>query len=235
MAREASSSLFRGMDSIPPGNSKSKRCNITTPRYAPQFGSRLHFKRCQALPKETIFHFFRTPFLGTSFFGFFLALQRLARLKRNLQPNCSHTPARSVLDFEPFAGQGRFLDGRVSGAYQVEKNPFGKPLLKREKVAHASHGSPYNQSGMSCGRNYQSFPAFFRGRPRYLLSWDFVNSCTSWHNKISTSAWAPEQTNVFDAGPYDIQTNKNTENNVTKYTAMGYGQTSCPSPEICNV
>ena len=30
-------------------------CNITTPRYAPQFGSRLHFKRCQALPKETLF------------------------------------------------------------------------------------------------------------------------------------------------------------------------------------
>ena len=33
-------------------------CKIETPRYALQFGSRLHFKRCQALPKETPFPFF---------------------------------------------------------------------------------------------------------------------------------------------------------------------------------
>ena len=68
-------------------------CKIMTPRYAPQFGSRLHFKRCQALPKETPFPFFRGPlFLGplVFFFCFFLALQRLARLKCNLEPNCKH-------------------------------------------------------------------------------------------------------------------------------------------------
>ena len=54
-------------------------CKIVTPRYAPQFGSRLHFKRCQALPKETPFPFFSgTPFFGTPcFFCFVLALQRL--------------------------------------------------------------------------------------------------------------------------------------------------------------
>ena len=67
-------------------------CKIMTPRYAPQFGSRLHFKRCQALPKETPFPFFFGPlFLGPLvffFFCFFLALQRLARLKCNLEPNC---------------------------------------------------------------------------------------------------------------------------------------------------
>ena len=65
-----------------------------TPRYAPQFGSRLHFKRCQALPKETPFPFFLgDPFFWDplfSFFLFFLALQRLARLKCNLEPNCKH-------------------------------------------------------------------------------------------------------------------------------------------------
>ena len=66
-----------------------------TPRYAPQFGSRLHFERCQALPKETPFPFFSgTPFfwdpLFCFFFAFFLALQRLARLKCNLEPNCKH-------------------------------------------------------------------------------------------------------------------------------------------------
>ena len=41
-------------------------CKIMTPRYAPQFGSRLHFKRCQALPKVAPFPFFSgTPFFGT--------------------------------------------------------------------------------------------------------------------------------------------------------------------------
>ena len=67
-------------------------CKIETPRYAPQFGSRLHFKRCQALPKETPFPLFSgTPFFGTPcFLFFFLALQRLARLKCNLEPNCKH-------------------------------------------------------------------------------------------------------------------------------------------------
>ena len=69
-------------------------CKIETPGYAPQFGLRLHFKRCQALPKETPFPFFPgTPFFGTPcflFFCFFLALQRLARLKCNLEPNCKH-------------------------------------------------------------------------------------------------------------------------------------------------
>ena len=44
-------------------------CKIMTPRYAPQFGSRLHFKRCQPLPKETPFPFFSgTLFLGPIFF-----------------------------------------------------------------------------------------------------------------------------------------------------------------------
>ena len=47
-------------------------CKIETPRYAQQFGSRLRFKRCQALPKETPFpFFFRGPlFLGPLVFFF---------------------------------------------------------------------------------------------------------------------------------------------------------------------
>ena len=50
-------------------------CKIETPRYAPQFGSRLHFKRCQALPKETLFPFFSgTPFFWTPCFLFFVFL-----------------------------------------------------------------------------------------------------------------------------------------------------------------
>ena len=50
---------------------------------------------------------------------------------------CSHTPARSVLDFESFAGRGQMLDGRVPGASQVEYKPFGKPPLKREEAGCA--------------------------------------------------------------------------------------------------
>ena len=69
-------------------------CKIMTPRYALQFGSRLHFKRCQALPKKTpVPFFFGTLFFWNPFFlffCFFLALQRLARLKCNLEPNCKH-------------------------------------------------------------------------------------------------------------------------------------------------
>ena len=42
------------------------------------------------------------------------------------------TPARSVLDFESFAGRGQMLDGRVLEASQVEYKPFGKPPLQRE-------------------------------------------------------------------------------------------------------
>ena len=33
---------------------------------------------------------------------------------------CSHTPARSILDFESFAGRGRFLDGRASEPSQAK-------------------------------------------------------------------------------------------------------------------
>ena len=84
-------------------------CNITTPRYAPQFGSRLHFKRGQALPKETPFPFFSGAlFLGplVFIFCFFLALQRLARLKCNLEPNCgAHL---GVVILQPHACAQRF-------------------------------------------------------------------------------------------------------------------------------
>ena len=41
-------------------------CKIMTPRYAPQFGSRLHFKQCQPLPKNPLFFFL--PFFGPLFF-----------------------------------------------------------------------------------------------------------------------------------------------------------------------
>ena len=43
-----------------------------------------------------------------------------------------HYFARSVLDFESFAGRGQMLDGRVLEASQVEYEPFGKTPLKRE-------------------------------------------------------------------------------------------------------
>ena len=54
---------------------------------------------------------FWDPLFSVFFLFFFLALQRL---------KCNLEPPRSVLDFESFAGRGRFLDGRVLGASQVE-------------------------------------------------------------------------------------------------------------------
>ena len=100
-------------------------------------------KLCQRKP---LFPFFRGPlFLGplVFFFLFFLSPAKVGSLE--MQPGaklqaylgvsiCSLTPARSVLDFESFAGRGQMLDGRVLGASQVEYKPFGKPPLKREIV-----------------------------------------------------------------------------------------------------
>ena len=66
-----------------------------------------------------------------SFFSL-VFLARLAFCKRIYKSLfCSHTPARSVLGFESFAGRGHFLDGRVPGASQVEY-PFGKPPLNKK-------------------------------------------------------------------------------------------------------
>ena len=76
-----------------------------------------------------------TPFFGTLFLGplVSLVMQPGAKLQAYLGSLfCSLTPARSVLDFESFAGRGQMLDGRVLGASQVEYKPFGKLPLKRE-------------------------------------------------------------------------------------------------------
>ena len=96
---------------------------------------------CQRKP---LFPFFRDPFFWDPLFSFFLfflspakvgslEMQPGAKLQAYLGVFCSLTP-RSVLDFESFAGQGQMLDGRVSGASQVEYKPFGKPPLKREAL-----------------------------------------------------------------------------------------------------
>ena len=60
-----------------------------------------------------------------------LEMQPGAKLQRISRGLCSHTPARSVLDFESFAGRGQMLDGRVLEASQVQYKPFGKPPLER--------------------------------------------------------------------------------------------------------
>ena len=79
-----------------------------TPRYALQFGSRLHFKRCQALPKETPFPFFSgTPFFWTPcflFFCFFLAL--VGSLE--MQPGAKLQAYLGVIILQPHACTQRF-------------------------------------------------------------------------------------------------------------------------------
>ena len=89
-------------------------CKIMTPRYAPQFGSRLHFKRCQPLPKETPFPFFSgTPFLGLffsflffSFFWFFLSPAKVGSLE--LQPGAKLQAYLGVIILQPHACTQRF-------------------------------------------------------------------------------------------------------------------------------
>ena len=87
-------------------------CKIMTPRYALQFGSRLHFKDVKLCQRNPFSLFFRGPlFLGplVFFFCFFVSPAKVGSLE--MQPGaklqayqgslfCSYTPARSVLDFE---------------------------------------------------------------------------------------------------------------------------------------
>ena len=117
------------------------------------FGSRLHFKRCQPLPKGSPFPFFRGPlFLGPLvffFFCFFSALQRLARLKCNLEPNCKHLGV-SILQPHAFTQRDRLrrilcrtrsnagrtsvrsLSGRISAIWET---PLKRALDMRRNLA----------------------------------------------------------------------------------------------------
>ena len=77
-------------------------CKIMTPRYAPQFGSRLHFKRCQPLPKETLF--FGDPFFWDPFFSFFWFF--LGSLE--MQPGAKLQAYLGVIILQPHACTQRF-------------------------------------------------------------------------------------------------------------------------------
>ena len=81
-----------------------------TPRYALQFGSRLHFKRCQALPKETPFPFFSgTPFFWTPFFLFFLFFLSPAKVgSLEMQPGAKLQAYLGVIILQPHACAQRF-------------------------------------------------------------------------------------------------------------------------------
>ena len=99
--------------------------------------------------------FFRDLFLGPLVFLFFvflspakvgsLEMQPGAKLQAYLGVIILHlTPARSVLDFESFAGRGQMLDGRVLEASQVEYKPFGKPFYRERAVpvkGQKAHGA----------------------------------------------------------------------------------------------
>ena len=78
-------------------------CKIITPKYACKMPSScVSARRAKKnMESQTCWAFCQTACLGGII----------------LQP----TPARSVLDFEPFAGQGQMLDGRVPGASQLKK------------------------------------------------------------------------------------------------------------------
>ena len=101
-----------------------------TPRDAPQFGSRLHFKRCQALPKETPFPFFRGPlFLGPLFsFLFFLSPAKVGLLEilRRTRSNAGRTSARS-------------LSGRIESIWETpSKERVTAPFLVQKALETAN-------------------------------------------------------------------------------------------------
>ena len=85
-------------------------CKIETPRYALQFGSRLHFKRCQALPKETPFPFFSgTPFFWTPCFLFFFVFLSPAKVgSLEMQPGAKLQAYLGVSILQPHACTQRF-------------------------------------------------------------------------------------------------------------------------------
>ena len=81
-----------------------------TPRYALQFGSRLHFKRCQALPKETPFlFFFRDPFFWDPLFSLFFVFLSPAKVgSLEMQPGAKLQAYLGVIILQPHACTQRF-------------------------------------------------------------------------------------------------------------------------------
>ena len=76
-------------------------CKIETPRYAPQFGSRLHFKR--------LFPFFRGPlFLGPIVFFFFVFLSPAKVGSLEMQPGAKLQAYLGVSILQPHACAQRF-------------------------------------------------------------------------------------------------------------------------------
>ena len=120
-------------------------CKIETPRYAPQFGSRLHFKQGQALPKETPFPFFLGLFLGPLVFFFFLFFLSPAKVgSLEMQPGAKLQAYLGVSILQPYACTQRFRlrilrrtrsnAGRTSARSLSGRiyKPFGKLPVKRE-------------------------------------------------------------------------------------------------------
>ena len=84
-------------------------CKIETPRYAPQFGSRLHFKRGQALPKETPFpFFFGDPFFWDPLFSFLFFLSPAKVGSLEMQPGAKLQAYLGVSILQPHACTQRF-------------------------------------------------------------------------------------------------------------------------------
>ena len=107
-------------------------CKIMTPRYAQQFGSRLHFKRCQALRKETSFPLFLGPLFWDPFFLVFcfcsLEMQPGAKLQAYLgviilqpHPCTQRFRLRILRRTRSFPGRtsARSLSGRIESIWET--------------------------------------------------------------------------------------------------------------------
>ena len=77
-----------------------------TPRYALQFGSRLHFKRCQGNPFSL---FFGDPFFWDPLFSFFFVFLSPAKVgSLEMQPGAKLQAYLGVIILQPHACTQRF-------------------------------------------------------------------------------------------------------------------------------
>ena len=117
-------------------------CKIMTPRYAPQFGSRLHFKRCQPLPKETPFPFFLgTPFFGTPFFLFFVFLSPAKVGSLEMQPGAKLQDIGVIIRIlcRTRSNAGRTSAGSLSGRIE---SIWKTPSKKKHRALRPCNGVP---------------------------------------------------------------------------------------------
>ena len=118
-------------------------------------------KLCQRKP---LFPSFRDPFFGDPFFSFlffFLALQRLARLKCNLEPNCKHISGSLCCSHTPLAVSSELQQKKWRRPWCLEPN--AQRRFRPKSVRRDGRCECWGEQGKPCfgARNVQEnwYPA----------------------------------------------------------------------------